>query len=266
MVTEYDARGGRSAVHEAGWTAPPVPPPSSPAAPPTSPPPGRPWLEAGPPPGGPRKGLPVWALVLLVAGGVFLVACVGLSILGAAIGAGQDEPAPTPSAEPAGQASGAAEDGPQRAEQPAAGTRENPLEPGQTFQVEDWEIELGVTRSGDETVQRVLDENMFNEPPPDGQTLAMVEVSVTYLGEDSATPWTDLAVKLVTPDGAVIDDFMACGVIPSPLTDVDEVLAGGSASGNVCAPAPAGSLEGALWIVEPIFSFTDSERVYVEAG
>lgn len=54
----------------------------------TPPPPpgaGRPWQAAGPPPAG-RRGMPTWAIVLIVVGAVLVALCCGITTVGAVLG------------------------------------------------------------------------------------------------------------------------------------------------------------------------------------
>jgi len=81
-------------------------------SPPPPPPPGagRPRQAAGPSPAG-RRGMPTWAIVLIVVGAVLVVLCCGVTAVGAVLGgdnpektgptvAGQGVESPTPSPEP----------------------------------------------------------------------------------------------------------------------------------------------------------------------
>lgn len=68
----------------------------------SDPPPGagRPWQAAGPPPAG-RRGMPTWAIVVIVVGAVLVALCCGTMVVGAALG--DDDPeqtSPTVAAEP----------------------------------------------------------------------------------------------------------------------------------------------------------------------
>ncbi len=141
----------------------------------------------------------------------------------------------------------------------APGTRQNPLAPGTAFTVGDWTVDLAPTNVDADEV--VLAENMFNDAPPDGERFVMVEVTTTYNGDDSGTPWIDLRFRFMGADGNTHDEG-ECGVIPDPLFDVGEMFPGATASGNVCVSVPVDQIEGGAWIVEATFSF-DSDRTFV---
>src|SRR5690554_4226239 len=221
-----------------------------------SPPPpgaGRPWQDAGLPPGT-RSGIPTWAIVLIVVGGVLILACCGITTVGAVLGDNDDKPRRPP-------ATVAAED--PEPEPELGSSRTNPVPTGDTFTVRDWDVEMAPSESGSKVVDQVLAENMFNDGPPDGETFVMVEVTTTYRGSDSKRPGSALAFKFLGGDGVTYDDWWGCGVIPDSLSDVGEMFPGASASGNVCAVVPEEALDGAVWIVEPRFAWNDRDRVYV---
>lgn len=144
----------------------------------------------------------------------------------------------------------------------AAGTRQNPLDPGASFTVGDWTVQIGETDP--DAGEIVAAENQFNDPPAEGRQFVMVEVDVTYTGDDSGHPWVDLSFAFYGADGNTFgtnsDDY--CGVIPDDLMDIGEMFPGASASGNVCVSVPAEQIDGGAWIVEAAFSF-DSDRTFV---
>jgi len=148
----------------------------------------------------------------------------------------------------------------------AAGTRQNPLEPGVSFTVGDWVVALGETTP--DAGEIIAAENVFNDPPAEGRQFVMVEVSVTYTGEKSGRPWLDLSFAFYGADGNTfgsslsLDDY--CGVIPNDLMDVGEMFPDASATGNVCVSVPAEQIDGGAWIVEEAFSL-DSDRTFVAA-
>lgn len=144
----------------------------------------------------------------------------------------------------------------------AAGTRQKPLSPGVSFAVGDWTVELDTTNTDADDI--VAAENPFNEPPADGRRFVMVEVTVSYTGDDSGQPWLDLGFQFYGSGGNTfgtgLDDY--CGVIPNDLSDQGEMFPGASATGNVCVSVPADQIEGGAWIVEESFSLDDN-RTFV---
>ena len=71
-----------AALKDEGVDSPPPPPPGS----------GRPWQPAGPPPAE-RRGMPTWAIVLIVVGAVLVALCCGITTVGAVLG--NDDPEQT---------------------------------------------------------------------------------------------------------------------------------------------------------------------------
>ena len=136
------------------------------------------------------------------------------------------------------------------------GTRDNPWAIGDvveisSFGAKEWELSLGTPNY--DANQIVQDENMFNEAPPEGSAYAIVPVTVTYFGEDSATPWTTFSVAFVSASGQTYDSAYA--VIPNPLLDIGDLYAGGTGTGNVAVIIPTSEVAGGTWRVTVGFSF-----------
>ena len=106
----------------------------------------------------------------------------------------------------------------------------------------DWKVKvLGVTPDG---TAGVLSENQFNDPPEAGEQFYLVNVSVSYVGRDSATALAELTFSAVDSGNTQIREG-GCGVVPDPFDSFTEVFAGGSLTGNLCFAVPsatAGSL------------------------
>jgi hypothetical protein len=153
----------------------------------------------------------------------------------------QNEPAPPSADEPTQEPP---------ADEPAAGTpdgsREHPFPVGTPVGNDDWEIVVGEPR---EAWAEILDENEFNEPPPEGTEFYIVPVTATYTGDESGLAWVDLTFEFVGTDSVTYSDY--CGVIPNDLADVGELYDGGVAEGNVCIAVPAGA--DGLWTVSALF-------------
>ena len=118
----------------------------------------------------------------------------------------------------------------------AAGTRENPHPLGTTVASDDWEVT--VNSFTPDATDAVLAENTFNEPPADGTVYALINVTITYQGADSAYA-SDVTVNYVTTGGEVVDGLEAFVVGPDAI-GLDELYAGGSVTGNVVRQIPAG--------------------------
>ena len=140
------------------------------------------------------------------------------------------------------------------------GTRKNPVPLNQEVKVgSDWNVEL--VEIIPDAWSIIKKENQFNEPPEEGHQYVMAKLKVTYIGEESGTPWVDLTVKYIGNDGNTYDSEYV--VIPKALSDIGEQFSGASAEGNVDWSVSKDALEGGTILVEESFSFDDS-RVFFE--
>lgn len=115
---------------------------------------------------------------------------------------------------------------------PAGTSSANPVPLGAATTVGNWKLTVaGVTPDASAQVQA---ENMFNDPPAPDHQFFMVTVTATYLGTGSDRFDADLDLRAV---GAGAVGYTAfdndCGVIPSPVPQVD-TFTGGTVTGNVC--------------------------------
>ncbi len=116
-------------------------------------------------------------------------------------------------------------------------TRENPHPLGTTVASDDWAVT--VNSFTPDATNAVLAENQFNEPPADGTVYALINVTITYTGTDSAYA-SEVTVDFVTSTGEVVDGHEAFVVGPDDL-GVEELYAGGSITGNVVRQIPIGA-------------------------
>lgn len=162
------------------------------------------------------------------------------------------EPAPEPSPEPAPapEPEPTPEPEPEPAAEPPLGTRENPAPIGAVALVSDWEVQIvDVVLDGTDVV---LAENMFNDPPEDGFQYVLLEISATYVGDESGNPMFDLSWAIVGSRGNSFDD--SCGVIPDSFGDNGEAFPGAVVEGFECVAAQSDQLAGATVFVEGFFS------------
>ena len=130
------------------------------------------------------------------------------------------------------------------------GTRENPYPLGTLISSAEWDVVVNsVNLSAN---QEVADANMFNEPAPEGQQYAVVNVSVTYKGEDSSYPMF-VNIDYVTATGEVISTWDSFAVAPEPTFGGNELYAGGSATGNLAFAIPS-SADGVLRVTPGLFA------------
>lgn len=153
------------------------------------------------------------------------------SVVPSAPAATADGSAQTP---PVADASAQPERAPDPAPNPAAelGTRENPYPLGTTVSTDDWEVIVNSWTPGAD--QQVKAANMFNDEPGEGQEYGLVNLTVTRVGEESASPMFEVRVDYVSASGNVFDDF---AVAPDALSD-NELFTGASATGNEALMVP----------------------------
>ena len=172
---------------------------------------------------------------------------------------GEAEPAGSPGEDAEADPSPAAADGttipgtgPIQAPEKAVGTRAHPLPTGVEFLDGDWAVTLGQPHDGWDELR---DADPYIEEPEDGTEYWLVPVTVTYTGEESASPWLDLQFGFVGEDNRSYRDWCPAHV-PDDLMEVDELYPDGTAEANVCLPVPADA--DGLWSVsshwgDPVF-------------
>ena len=106
----------------------------------------------------------------------------------------------------------------------------------------------------------VAGENMFNEPPA-GQYV-LVRLTVTYDGADEGDPWLDLTTEFIGTDARKYDSSRCSATIPDEAFAVPTLLAGGTASYQVCMDVPPTAIEGGQVEVSESFSFEDDSVVW----
>lgn len=148
---------------------------------------------------------------------------------------------------------------PAQPEESSDGTRDNPFPVGSVLSNEEVEVILGDANwAADEIVAA---ENQFNEPAPEGSTYVLLPVTITNVASsEPVTPWLELQVFYVAPDGRSFDE--ASAVVPNDLMDIDDLYEGGTGSGNLVYTIPSDAQEGGVWGVE-VGWFSDT--VFVEA-
>lgn len=197
------------------------------------------------------KRMAVAALIIAIVGTIAGVIAFVSSLAGAIDDAIADEPLTAEEAPPAPQDG----DDPAPADDPQAdqGTRANPFPLGATLSNDEWSIT--VNSFDPHATDEVLAENQFNDEPGANQTYALANLTVTYLGDESGTPW-EIDVVYVTESGNVVQQHDHMAVTPDSLPD-NELYSGASATGNVSFLIPqddAGLLRvKAGWLGDEVF-------------
>lgn len=116
------------------------------------------------------------------------------------------------------------------------GSPEDPIALGETISTEDFDV---VVNSIDlNATEQVLAADEYNEPPAEGETYAIVNLTVTYKGEGSSTDGF-VAVDYVGADGTVKDDAYAYAWGVEPEFGLTELFTGDSATSNLVLMLPA---------------------------
>lgn len=127
-----------------------------------------------------------------------------------------------------------------------------PTPVGTTTQVgSDWE--LTVTGAARDITTEVLNENQFNEPPPDGFHFVGVDVTYTYNGSGGASP-AQMSVASVGSNNVQHTGY--CGLAPNEVDLFTDLFAGGSASGTLCLVVPDNSGDIALFATSDFSGYT----------
>ena len=131
-----------------------------------------------------------------------------------------------------------------------AGTRENPFPLGTMISSSDWDAVINsVNLSANDQIAAA---NSFNDPAPEGQQYALVNVTVTYKGADSSIP-SFVQIDYVTATGEVISTWDSFVVAPEPTFGGGELYAGGTSTGNLAFLIPS-SADGILRVQPGLFA------------
>lgn len=144
----------------------------------------------------------------------------------------------------------------EEADAPAAADAVLPL--GQTGELGEYTVTVdSVTQDANDVI---AGENSFNDPPT-GQYV-LVDLTVTYNGADEGDPWLDLSTNFVGTDARKYDTTSCMAVVPNEASSVPTLLAGGTASYQVCMDLPPAAIAGGQVEVSESFSFDDTALVW----
>lgn len=118
-----------------------------------------------------------------------------------------------------------------------AGSRQNPARIGATITSGDWEVV--VNSFNPNATQQVLEANPFNSEPTPGNQYAVVNLTVTYRGEESADAG-EVGIAFVTDHGNVFTTYDNAAVPPAPALE-GELYTGAAATGNEAILIPQNS-------------------------
>ena len=129
----------------------------------------------------------------------------------------------------------------------------NPVEAGGILQGSDG-TEISVLKIIGDARQQIAEENMFNDPPEEGNRFYMIRVDIVYPSGDESINVREADFRLIGDNRLIYDQ--TCGLIPDKLRG--EIFGGGRIEGNICFEIPED--EGGLILIhEPGFG-SDSRR------
>jgi hypothetical protein len=102
-------------------------------------------------------------------------------------------------------------------------------------------------------------ENMFNDPPRRGRQYFIINVTMTYTGKGSSSPFDAGSFDSVGRSNVSYDYSDDCGVTPKELDSYRKVFSGGSVSGNICFSVRRTDVSSLLLYYEPLFSLRDTQ-------
>lgn len=162
-------------------------------------------------------------------------------------------PSKPSSSDPTGDAESSA-----AAEADASAAAAAVLSLGQPGELTEYTVTVdSVTPNGNDIVAA---ENQFNSPPA-GQYV-LVGITVTYKGADEGDPWLDLSTEFIGTDARKYDTSSCSAVIPDEVSDLPTLLAGGTATYQVCMDVPPTAIEGGRVEVSESFTFDDVSAVW----
>ncbi|MFT5224227.1 MAG: hypothetical protein ACI867_002559, partial [Glaciecola sp.] len=97
----------------------------------------------------------------------------------------------------------------------------------------------------------VLEFNAQNQPPPEGQVMALARIEATFLGEGSANAFLEMEWALVDDAGTLYTDA-DCGVLPDDLASQSGVPRGQSANGTICFAVDESALGQVVLHIAPL--------------
>lgn len=139
-----------------------------------------------------------------------------------------------------------------------AGTRENPIPLLSPASVGAWTIT--VTAVDFDAWDVVEQENMFNDPPAEGNVYVLVSLDASYAGDESGTFWVDISTKFLGNKGNTFREAYA--VAPNEISDSGEVFPGASVSGTVLFEVPAEQLQGGMLLAEETWNWGDTRTFF----
>ena len=156
---------------------------------------------------------------------------------------------------------------PVAAQETAGSSASTPVPVGTSAQVDDYE--LTVLNVMPDAADYIVAYNEFNPEPEAGLQFFLAQVTVTYTGETSGSPTTDLSFGAstgVADAEPYLDWGYACGDLPDSTSRANELFTGGTVEFNVCWAINEGDAESLVMQVSPSSSYDESDRVWFSLG
>lgn len=183
---------------------------------------------------GKPKGTSIAAVIVSIVGTIVAMAFF-VTVIGDAFEEAFDDEVTVSQPESGSSGAGAAPDSIGSDTDDSTGSRANPSAIGDVLSSDEWEVVVNsFTRNA---TDQVMAANMFNDPPPPGSQYALVNLTATYIGDESGHA-DFLRAAFVTDTGNVIRDYDHSAVTPDPLEG--ELYTGASATGNIALAVPEG--------------------------
>jgi hypothetical protein len=151
---------------------------------------------------------------------------------------------------------------PRPALMPPAGTRESPIPLGQRATVGGWGVVVRSVRIA--SYDEMLAENSYNDPPIEGRSFVLVEVSLANQTDTEDTVVGALNFGVLGPSNVVVTDYdsdTSCGVVPNQVDEYAEVFPGGTIRGNLCYQIDQRELGETLFFAEA-WDISNSQRLW----
>lgn len=200
-----------------------------------------------------KKGLSIAALILSVVGTIVAI-LVFLFVVASSFddAFSDDVSAEAPAEEVVGEAGDAEDAGGDE------GTRKNPYAIGTKISSENWDTTI--TNVTLDATDEVLAENEFNETPDDGNQYMMIDVEMTYTGDEPDGEMPMATFEYVSAGGNTFDGLDDMVVAPNALDTLENMYNGASTSGSIAIQIPSEDAEAGVLAVNPDM-FAD--KVYV---
>ena len=141
---------------------------------------------------------------------------------------------------------------------------DSPIQLGAGVRAGSWRLRVSaITPDG---TDEVMEENQFNDPPPEGNQFFIASLEATYTGTESSTFWVDMWLKSVGDSRVAYEGVAYCGVIPDDIDDSGETFPGGTITGNVCWSIQSTDAASLVMIVEESFNFDDIRAFFALAN